>query len=71
MFSQACKFGNVILTGSGAGGTLLTRRIGTSAVAASERSIDGADMKPALTAVFDFTALLLMQHGAAQVVSLI
>jgi hypothetical protein len=61
----------VILTGSEAGGTLLTRRIGTLAVAASERSIDGADMKTASTAAFDFTALLLMQHAAAQVVSLI
>jgi hypothetical protein len=71
MFSQACRFGNVILTGSGAGGTLLTRRIGTSAVAASERSIDRAAMKTALTAAFDFTALLLVQHSAAQVVALI
>jgi hypothetical protein len=59
----------MILTGSEAGGTLLTRRIGTLAVAASERSIDGADMKTALTAAFDFTACLLVQHVAAQVVS--
>jgi len=38
------------LTGSEAGGTLLTRRMGTVALAASEHSIDGADMKTALTA---------------------
>jgi hypothetical protein len=56
MFSQACTLGNVILTGSEAGGTLLTRTIGTLAVAASERSIDGADMKTALTAAFAFAA---------------
>jgi hypothetical protein len=59
----------VILTGSEAGGTLLTRRIGTLAVAASEHSIDGADMKTALTAVFSFTAFLRVQHAAAQVAS--
>ena len=52
----------MILTGSEAGGTLLTRRIGTVAVAASEHSIDGADMKAALTAAFGFTAFLLVQH---------
>jgi hypothetical protein len=52
----------VILTGSKAGGTLLTRRIGTVAVAASEHSIDGADMKTALTAVFGFAAFLPVHH---------
>jgi hypothetical protein len=50
------------LTESEAGGTLLTRRMGTIAAAASEHSIDGADMKTALTAVFGFTAYLLVQH---------
>jgi hypothetical protein len=59
----------VILTGSETGGTLLTRRIGTVAAAASEHSIDGADMKSALTAVLGFTAFLLVQHAVAQVVS--
>jgi hypothetical protein len=61
----------MILTGSEAGGTLLTRRIGTLAVAASERSIDGADMKTALTAVFDLATFLLVLDAAAQVVSLV
>jgi hypothetical protein len=50
------------LTGSEAGGTLLTRRMGTVAVAASKHSIDGADMKTALTATFGFTAVLLVHH---------
>jgi hypothetical protein len=59
----------MILTGSEAGGTLLTRRIGALAVAASEHSIDGADMKTALTAAFDFRACLRVRHAAAQVVS--
>jgi hypothetical protein len=61
----------MILTGSEAGGTLLTRRIGALAVAASERPIDGADMKTALIAAFDFAACLRVQRAAAQVVSLI
>jgi hypothetical protein len=36
--------------------------MGTVAVAASEHSIDGADMKTALTAAFGLTAFLLVQH---------
>jgi hypothetical protein len=50
------------LTGSEAGGTLLTRRTGRVADAASEHSIDGADMKTALTAAFGFTDFLRVHH---------
>jgi hypothetical protein len=55
----------VILTGSEAGGTLLTRRMPARGGVAASEYFDEADMGTALTAVFAFTAFLRVQHAAA------
>jgi len=59
------------LTGSRAGGTLLTRSDttpGSVAVAAIKHSIDGAHMKTALTTTLGLAAFLLAQQAFAQIV---